>query len=179
MCLLSQICPVMSVEQPEMYDMQNAHSRQICGIVAHCKDRGVASVALRSLAIAAECLTDRREQEEVLSMFEKIRKETGWKVGFLNKELRQKWKWGPEDTYPAGPPPPSLSGLPYQGYPPTSLSGVAPPLQPQQPPPQPAVPRQRPANPLLSADFSSQHPPYQSYYVAPNHHHSAHSHPFG
>ncbi len=46
------------------------------------------SVALRSLAIAAECLVIRREQEEVLEIFEKIRKETGWKVGFLNKELR-------------------------------------------------------------------------------------------
>ena len=60
-----------------MHTMQQEHAHLICGITAHVKDRGVASVALRSLAIAAECLVIRREQEEVLDIFEKIRKETG------------------------------------------------------------------------------------------------------
>ena len=83
-----------------MNDMQMSHAHQICGITAHVKDRGVASVALRSLAIAAECLVVRREQEEVLEIFEKIRKETGWKVGFLNKELKVKWGWPSEEPIP-------------------------------------------------------------------------------
>lgn len=42
-----------------------SHAHQICGITAHVKDRGVASVALRSMAIAAEVLVVREEQEEV------------------------------------------------------------------------------------------------------------------
>lgn len=53
----------------------------------------MASVAIRSLAHAAECLTDRREQEEVLQIFTKINKETGWRINFVFKELKEKWGW--------------------------------------------------------------------------------------
>ena len=63
---------------------------------------GVASVALRSLAIAAECLTIRKEQEEVLQTFQKIKQETGWRVDFLHKELKGKWGW--ENPVPPAPP---------------------------------------------------------------------------
>lgn len=56
-------------------------------------DRGVASVAIRSLAHAAEVLTDRHEQEEVLQIFDKINKETGWRIGFVYGELKEKWGW--------------------------------------------------------------------------------------
>lgn len=59
---------------------------------------GVASVALRSLAHAAEVLTDRREQEEVLQIFDKINKETGWRIGFVYKELKEKWGWNEEPS---------------------------------------------------------------------------------
>jgi hypothetical protein len=106
MVLLAQINPYMPVETEEMRDMQNRHSTQICGIVAHVKDRGVASVALRSLAIAAECLTNRVEQEEVLHIFNKIRQETGWNVGFVNKDLKERWGWALDEPpiIPAGPP---------------------------------------------------------------------------
>ncbi|KAF2275557.1 uncharacterized protein EI97DRAFT_64083 [Westerdykella ornata] len=93
MCLLAQLNPLQSPSDPEMHELQQQHSRFICGIAAHVKDRGVASVALRSLAIAAECLDNRREQEEVLQIFDKIRQETGWRVGFLNEELKEKWGW--------------------------------------------------------------------------------------
>ena len=77
----------------DMRELSLEHAHQVCGIAAHVKDRGVASVALRSLATAAECLEDRREQEEVLGIFTKIRKETGWKVGFIFKELKERWRW--------------------------------------------------------------------------------------
>lgn len=83
-----------------MWDMQKQHSQMICGISAHVKDRGVASVALRSLAHAAECLTSRREQEEVLQIFTKINKETGWRIAFVFKELKERWGWKADD--PAG-----------------------------------------------------------------------------
>ena len=55
--------------------------------------RGVASVSLRSLAIASECLNIRVEQEEVLQIFDKIQQETGWRVGFVHDELKEKWGW--------------------------------------------------------------------------------------
>lgn len=148
-----------------MRTMQLHHAHQICGIVAHVKDRGVASVALRSLAIAAECLVIRREQEEVLEIFDKIKTETGWKVGFLHKELKEKWGWPPEN--------PTQQQMVSQ---PTSLAqffpapgqGLSVPL-PAPPPARPKIPSGIP-NPLLkTADFSLPNHPYQQYYQPPNH----------
>ncbi|TGO65728.1 hypothetical protein BCON_0001g00420 [Botryotinia convoluta] len=163
MCLLPQINPLLSPENADMHEMQQNHSRSICGIVAHVKDRGVASVALRSLAIAAECLVVRREQEEVLTIFEKIRKETGWRVGFLHKELKTKWGWPDETTqqqqmmpqanslsqfFPSNTPAPT-SNLPPAPARPSIPSGIL--------------------NPLLkTADFSLPNHPYQQHYQPPN-----------
>ncbi|KAI9862079.1 MAG: hypothetical protein M1813_004853 [Trichoglossum hirsutum] len=172
MCLLSQINPLMSNEADEMHDLQMHHSHHICGIAAHVKDRGVASVALRSLAIAAECLIDRREQEEVLQIFEKISKETGWRIGFIHKELKQKWGWIDEEAL-------RQQQQQQQQQQQIGSSGVLQSFQQYQSssqssnlPPAPAVRRFAGiTNPLMaSADFTSQHHPYQSYYVAPNQH---------
>lgn len=172
MCLLAQINPLMSKDTEEMNSIQMQHAHLICGIVAHVKDRGVASVALRSLAIAAECLIDRREQEEVLEIFEKIRKETGWKVGFLNKELRAKWGWQHEDAQQGMVPPQSSGSSLGQFFPSTNIQNGGSSLPPA--PPQP--PRPMPSgilNPLLkTADFSLPNHPYQQYYQPPNHHNS-------
>jgi len=165
MTLLAQINPLMSKETEEMNHMQMSHAHQICGITAHVKDRGVASVALRSLAIAAECLVVRREQEEVLEIFEKIRKETGWNVGFLNKELRVKWGWTSED---------SSSTQQMAAQPSSSLGHFFPTTQAPVTnlPPAPSIaPRNIPSgilNPLLkSADFSLPNHPYQQHYMPP------------
>ncbi|PVI02525.1 hypothetical protein DM02DRAFT_493392, partial [Periconia macrospinosa] len=98
MCLLAQIHPIDGPKDPKMHAMRQEHSILICGISAHVKDRGVASVALRSLHIAAECLTERRAQEEVLQIIDKIQQETGWRVEFINKELQEKWGWGEQQT---------------------------------------------------------------------------------
>jgi hypothetical protein len=128
--------------------------------------RGVASVALRSLAIAAECLIDRREQEEVIQIFEKISKETGWRIGFIHKELKEKWGWIDEALRQQQQQQIGSSGVlqPFQQYQSSSQSSNIPPA--------PAVRRFAGiTNPLMaSADFTSQHHPYQSYYVAPNQH---------
>ncbi|EEH06668.1 C6 zinc finger domain-containing protein [Histoplasma capsulatum G186AR] len=94
-CLLAGIHPT---ETENMTAMQQSHAHDICGIVAHVKDRGVASVSIRCLAIAAECLTNRLAQEEVLRIFEKIVKETGWQVDFLRIELMEKWGWRQNDN---------------------------------------------------------------------------------
>ena len=96
--LLAQINPARANILSEMEDLEDHHAHQICGIVAHVKDRGVASVALRCLAHAAECLTDHAEQDEVLRTFSRIHRETGWRIGFIPHDLRQKWGWGPPET---------------------------------------------------------------------------------
>ncbi|KAK0259829.1 hypothetical protein LTS09_005672 [Friedmanniomyces endolithicus] len=96
--LLAQTHPYYGNDNLEMTELAKRHSNMICGIVAHVKDRGVASVALRSLAHAAEILTDRREQEEVLQIFDKINKETGWRIGFVYGDLKAKWGWNEEPS---------------------------------------------------------------------------------
>ena len=168
MCLLAQTNPAMSTSTQEMHDMQLSHSHDLCGIVAHVKDRGVASVALRSLAIAGGCLVSRREQEEVLAILDKIRKETGWRVGILHKELKEKWGWVSDEEQQA-------QQQQQQAFQAQQLSSsmLQPPMQglPFQQPgasiPKP-MPRQGIVNPMLrAADFSAPTHPYQNYYVAP------------
>ncbi|TVY62733.1 Adhesion and hyphal regulator, partial [Lachnellula suecica] len=165
MCLLPQIHPLMSKEVEEMRTMQLHHAHQICGIVAHVKDRGVASVALRSLAIAAECLVIRREQKEVLEIFEKIRTETGWKVGFLHKELKTKWGWQQEEE--AQRQMVAQQNSLAQFFP-NSTQAPSVSLPPAPPPPMP-MPSRIIQNPLAGADFSLPNHPYQQHYQPPNH----------
>ncbi|CAA9964843.1 C6 zinc finger domain containing protein [Pyrenophora teres f. maculata] len=192
MVLLAQINPIQAPSEPEMWTMLEQNSKFICGISAHVKDRGVASVALRSLAIAAEPLTDRREQEEVLQIFDKIRQETGWRVGFVNTELKQKWGWDTpqsQDQKPQQQPPPQqqqqqqpqqqqqqqqqhLNGHMQDG---NVIYQQQPQLVVQQQMPQvpiaPAPVPRRPTgfgNPLLVADFSMPQHPYQTHYVPAN-----------
>ncbi|KAI9754161.1 MAG: Cell morphogenesis protein PAG1 [Chaenotheca gracillima] len=217
MCLLSQMHPLVSrdADDEELHEMRVSHSHQICGLVAHVKDRGVASVALRSLAIAAECLVVRQEQEEVLQILAKIRKETGWRVEFMQKELREKWGWNNEEAIAQQQqqqqqaqqaqqaaqaqqreqqqreqqqaqqreqqrqqnylqPGPTLASF-AQFAPPSAASATAPSQSQTNPassstlPPAPPVQRRMGfTNPLITADFSSQDPPYSAYYVAPS-----------
>jgi hypothetical protein len=178
MCLLAQINPIQSPQDPEMLTLLQRHSQLICGISAHVKDRGVASVALRSLAIAAECLQTKREQEEVLQIFDKIRQETGWRVGFLHNELKEKWGWNNQPQEQAQPQQQNMSlhnqngNMQYQQQ--VTLQQQQQVLAPVPlPPAAPAQQRPRPPagilNPLMAqADFSLTQHPYQSYYVAPN-----------
>ncbi|KAI9683622.1 MAG: hypothetical protein M1829_004926 [Trizodia sp. TS-e1964] len=182
MVLLPQINPLMSKDSGEMADLLMQHSRQICGIVSQNKDRGVASVALRSLAIAAECLVVREEQEEVLEMFEKIRKDTGWRVGFINKELKEKWGWIDEEALrqqqQAAAQQQMSTSMGMQHPPPLSFAQFQSTGSSLPPAPPPAS--RRPGgimNPLLAtADFSGPQHPYQSFYTPPNvHHNSNHS----
>lgn len=164
MILLAQLHPLKLKDTEEMKNVQLDHAHMICGITAHVKDRGVASVALRSLAIAAECLVIRREQEEILKIFEKIRKDTGWKVGFLDKELRVKWGWDPEEAQRSGLEPTESEEQSFQA---TSRSIL------QQSMPSGIL------NPLLAkADFSLPNHPYQQYYQPPSLHNHQYSQSF-
>ncbi|KAF2103573.1 hypothetical protein NA57DRAFT_32234 [Rhizodiscina lignyota] len=158
MVLLAQINPVGDSVVDEMRKMQSQHSTLICGIVAHTKDRGVASVALRSLAIASECLTNRREQEEVLAIFERIRKNTGWRIGFVKKELPLKWGWTELS-------PPNTGTSSSHSSTASSASQVQQPVQQHQQAPQRRATAPTFVNPLAGADFALPQHPYQSYYV--------------
>jgi hypothetical protein len=167
MCLLAQINPNLSKENPTMNSQMMQHAHEICSIVVHSKDRGIASVAIRSLAIAADCLTVRREQEEVLLRFDSIKEQTGWRIGFINEELKLKWGWEEEDQ---------------QLMPPFhTMVSQAQAYRPPQPAPQQARPPAPPSgilNPLLrTADFSLPDHPYPKHYQPPRQH-SDYSHEY-
>ncbi|KAF1955869.1 hypothetical protein CC80DRAFT_473806 [Byssothecium circinans] len=185
MCLLAQIHPVTGPSDPKMRAMLEEHSVLICGIAAHVKDRGVASVALRSLAIAAECLTERRAQEEVLQIIDKIRQETGWRVGFLNKELQEKWGWSDQQNQAQAQAQAQVQAqnqnqvMPPTAQQPQQVQQIQPPQQQQQQQ-QPQVSQQQQQqqqqqraaalrfNPLAGVGFENPQHPYQEVYVAPS-----------
>lgn len=158
LCLLAQIHPMASSTPQLDQEMQETglyHARQICGIIAHVKDRGVASASIRCLAVAAEFLKVQREQEEVLEIFERIKKETGWRVAFINEELKEKWGWNTPDV---------------QSNPSTFFGAQG--MAPTMPTPVKSAPRQKPpsgiVNPVYKhADFNAPNPPYKGTYVPP------------
>ncbi|CAJ2512332.1 Uu.00g053470.m01.CDS01 [Anthostomella pinea] len=93
-CILAQVNPTSAKDSHESRSTQQYHAHQVCGIVAHTEDRGVASVSIRSLAIVAEILTDYAEQQEVVRTLERIDRETGWKLAGVVKSLKKIWGWG-------------------------------------------------------------------------------------
>ncbi|KAI5861575.1 hypothetical protein GGS23DRAFT_140099 [Durotheca rogersii] len=197
-CLLAQINPLLPRDSEEARRVQQHHAHQVCGIVAHTKDRGVASVSIRSLAIVAEILTDAAEQREVVATLEKIDRETGWKLGGVVRGLKKSWGW--EKMDPTGL---AAQFLPRAGN--GNNSGVVAKLQPppraqsqmesaraaarattatSAPPPQHVVsagsqqlaaPRPIHVNPLSFADFSLPNHPYQNWYEPPSRSNAYHS----
>ncbi|ROW01218.1 hypothetical protein VSDG_02816 [Cytospora chrysosperma] len=107
MCLLAQINPLKHPhhDDDETRTVQLHHAHQVCGIVAHTKDPGVSSVAIRSLAVVGCVLTDPRQQDEVLAMLNRIYRSTGWNLKKVVGELRRAWGWNPPDA-----PPPASQG---------------------------------------------------------------------
>lgn len=179
--LLAKTHPIEPEFGPNMRDMQQKHAYDICGIVAHVKDRGAASTSIPCLATAAECLVSPEAQEEVLQIIDKIIKETGWRIAFLKKELRAKWGWSPPPNSSRQHSEASLS------IPPSSTTNSSTPmdtlslLNPDTPSPSLPAPhlashsashsRFPPGiiNPLMAtADFSMANHPYQDHYVAPD-----------
>ncbi|KAK2041925.1 hypothetical protein LZ31DRAFT_471442 [Colletotrichum somersetense] len=172
-CILAQTNPMEPGKaSEEMRALQLHHAHQVCGIVAHTKDRGIASVAIRSLAIASAVLTDPREQEEVLEILDKIHAESGWRLGKIHSELKKAWGW------PS--PAPSHANLPgindHRGS-----VGYGRPGPPGNPPAMAAsssgppgssaassAPMKALVNPLSFADFSLPNHPYQNWYEPPN-----------
>lgn len=131
------------------------HAHQTCGIVTHVKDRGVASVSLRSIAIAAEVLQQRGEQEEVMATLKRIRKDTGWNITFLEKELPEHWGWNSKQEEASV----INNFFNHQGQQSNTQSG----------PGTPKALKGGMVNPMLAkADFSLPQHPYQQWYQPPN-----------
>ncbi|KAI4867996.1 hypothetical protein F4820DRAFT_171497 [Hypoxylon rubiginosum] len=196
-CLLAQINPVLPKDSEEARQVQQHHAHQVCGIVAHTEDRGVASVSIRSLAIVAEILTDIAEQREVVTILEKIDRETGWKLAGVIQNLKKIWGWekmgqkglAAQFLPRAGSNNKTTMGLAKQQQlqqhqqqhhyhrqrePIKALQTTTPP-QPQMMPPisqsapqQLAAPRPMHVNPLSFADFSLPNHPYQNWYEPPS-----------
>lgn len=186
MVLLASVHPMADASTnpqlaDEMAQTRLHHARQICGMVKHAKDRGIAAASIRCLAVAAEHLNVRREQEEVFEIFERIRVETGFRVAFINDELKEKWGWNSTsavDQYGNATGQSTASAFYSQPSGPATTMSVPPSAQARQKPPSGIV------NPLYKhADFASQNPPYAGSYVppAPGYltHHGAHGHGHG
>lgn len=107
-------------------------------------------MAIRSLHSVAFCLVDRAEQTEVFAIFDKIKKETGWRIDFIYEDLKKKWGFDKEQE------------AQMQTY---SYSTSLPPAPPMKMPPAGIV------NPTFAkADFARTDNPYEGYYVAPIQH---------
>ncbi|KAF4816217.1 Transcription activator AMTR1 [Colletotrichum siamense] len=182
-CLLAQTNPMEPGKaSEEMRALQLHHAHQVCGIVAHTKDRGVASVAIRSLAIASAVLTDPREQEEVLEILDKIHTASGWRLGKIHSELKKSWGWpspaGGNTPVMAHPDPRGGSSGGGGKYYASSTSGGAPPAMTAASSQPPAAPMKALVNPLSFADFSLPNHPYQNWYEPPNRNNSYSSQTF-
>ncbi|PWY84843.1 hypothetical protein BO70DRAFT_334780 [Aspergillus heteromorphus CBS 117.55] len=161
--LLTKTNPVESEFSTEMQTIQQSHARDICGIVAHSRDRGVASLSIRFLAIAAECLTTREAQQEAFDILESIIKQTGWKSEHVKKELQDAWGW----TDSHGPPIPMSDDI-LALFNSDHDHDPDHPLDPVPRPHKMVVPSGGVVNPVMAtADFSMEDRPYRDYYVAP------------
>lgn len=152
---------------PSMRTVQLHHAHQVCGIVAHNKDRGVCSVAIRSLAIASSVLTDAAEQDEVLEIMRRITSESGWRLGGVTGELRK--AWGRDAGEKAGLAAALMGPKRDVGAPAAPVRTVK-----EAPSPAPVLDRVPPAsgkaavNPLSLGDFSLPNHPYQNWYEPPS-----------
>ncbi|KAJ5159878.1 uncharacterized protein N7482_006882 [Penicillium canariense] len=136
--------------------MQQSHARDICGIVANTKDRGVINVSIRCLAIAAECLDSEDAQKETLGLFDAIVKDTSWRAEPIKDELKRIWGWSVPHLETVDP---TQMHNHHYGL------DLASPI-PKGPEFQPGL-----SNPLLDVgDFSMENHPYQEHYVVPHHH---------
>ncbi|RYP20272.1 hypothetical protein DL766_008241 [Monosporascus sp. MC13-8B] len=186
-CLLAQINPVSPRGTADMRTAQLHHAHQVCGIVAHTEDRGVASVSIRSLAIVAEVLTDLCERQEVVAILEKVDRETGWRLAGVLSNLKRVWdgrRWDRSGwrrisrraLAVVGTTAAAQTTSPIQTQP--QQQSRMPRVQAQKQPAAVTAPRPLRVNPLSFADFSLPNHPYQNWYEPPSRSNSYNSHGF-
>ena len=94
LCVLGQTNPQEPpATHEEMRVLSLHHAHQLCGVIAHSKDRGISSVAIRCLATTGPALTSPAEQREVLGILSDLGSRSGWRVGRLKEELKGAWGW--------------------------------------------------------------------------------------
>ncbi|KAF4982062.1 hypothetical protein FZEAL_2249 [Fusarium zealandicum] len=166
-CILSQTHPLEPTTFTErMRILQLYHAHQVCGIVAHTADRGVAIVAIRCLAIAGAVLINPNEQAEVLDMLDKIGATSGWRLGAVEMDLKKAWGWERVklpllDTHVE-------PGQDHAAILVRRASATITPARVSTPPMMAPVGTKTPVNPLSFADFKLPNHPYQNWYEPPN-----------
>ncbi|KAJ5091902.1 transcriptional regulator family: Fungal Specific TF [Penicillium alfredii] len=153
--LLARAHPLESEFRSETRNMQTTNAYEVFGLVTRLKDRNVASVLTRCLAIAAESLDTREAQEEALGVLDKISTETRWESGSVKDGLKQTWGWGLSPPHTLAP---AQMHNHFAPDPATSISEG------------PEVSTGTDNLLLITGDFSAENHPYQGYYVAPQHH---------
>jgi len=100
-------------------------------------------------------MTSRAEQDEVLTIFDRIRKETGWRIIPIQEGLKKKWGYVDDAELLA-----QQQQQNNHAYAPTAPSTSL--------PPPPKLPPMGIINPAFAkADFAQAEHPYQKYYVPP------------
>ncbi|KIL86790.1 hypothetical protein FAVG1_10046 [Fusarium avenaceum] len=161
-CILSQTHPLETLRPSDnLRLMQLRHAYQVCGIAAHTTDRGVTTVAIRCLAIAAAVLTNELEQAEALDILERINKLNGWRLDVVAMGLKRVWGWDlmklpmvspkTENSHEAG------SSTARR----TSTASSTPTVMT-------SAGTKTPLNPLSFADFKLPNHPYQNWYEPPS-----------
>jgi hypothetical protein len=110
-----------------MEAQENHAAMTICSITAHTRDPGVASIAIQSLHLASESLSEPAQHTEVLAIFDRISRTIGWRIDSILTELMVRWNRVP--SQPSVPMPTTSTPLiPVT----TALAGLSmtlPPLQ--------------------------------------------------
>ncbi|KAF5259440.1 hypothetical protein FOXYS1_9939 [Fusarium oxysporum] len=146
--------------------LQLQHAYQVCGIVAHTTDKGVATVAIRCLAITAAVLTNPNEQDEVLEILDRFNSTNGWRLGTVEMELKRKWGWERMKMPTSSPKTENSQDSVISAARRASIS-----LTPSRiltPPVMGPAGTKPPVNPLSFADFRLPNHPYQNWYEPPS-----------
>lgn len=136
------------------------HAQQICGIIAHTDDHGIASIAIRLLTIVGPSLIAREEQEEVVQILLRMNKQSGLHIENVEKRLKEAWGWN-RPGYLRRLSYPHMDDI-YHGHTPEMPHGMSRVLAP------PMMRYSPTSNPLHTADFSLPNHPYQNWYEPPN-----------
>lgn len=127
---------------------------------------GIASLAIRFLSFAVECLATREAQEEALQILDRLLNETGWQSDTIKQELQGAWGWTSQQI------PTSTNPASLMNEHPMLDSTIHYPAQPRMPP---GV-----INPtMITADFSMENHPYRDFYIPPHSQHFIDEFQFG
>ncbi|KAJ5327501.1 transcriptional regulator family: Fungal Specific TF [Penicillium brevicompactum] len=163
--MLAKNNPLQSAFDDELHKHQQAHAYDVCGLVAHTKDRGIADIAIHCLVIAAECLEAPEAQHEALNIIDRMSKITGSSSDSIKDDLKQIWSW--VDAHPHTVVPSQMHDNFYA-------------LDPALTIPETSNSPGNMNNPLLgTGDFSMENHPYQGLYVPPHHHHALNQYSYG